>query len=140
MRSSAADITAERSRPCRGDSLPGVRITRLAAAAALIVPLAACGDDDTGPGTPEGAVEVVGNDDLTWNEDTYTAEAGEVTFVLRNGGSLPHTLLIQGVEGFKLSVGNRDEGSVELEAGSYEIYCDVPGHEQAGMVADLEVS
>ena len=123
----------------------------LAGALALAAPLAACGDDDDTTSPPSSAatdggggegntVTVVANDDLSFGEDAYEATAGEVTFVYENSGSIAHTLLIKQVDDFKLAVGDTDEGSVELEAGTYELYCDIAGHEAAGMVADLTVS
>jgi uncharacterized cupredoxin-like copper-binding protein len=57
-----------------------------------------------------------------------------------NDGTVAHTLLVKGVSGFKLEVGDEDEGTVELEPGEYTLYCDVAGHEAAGMVATLTVS
>jgi uncharacterized cupredoxin-like copper-binding protein len=51
--------------------------------------------------------------------------------------------VIEGVDGFKLDVptnGDVDEGSVDLQSGEYTIYCDVPGHRNAGMEATLEVA
>jgi uncharacterized cupredoxin-like copper-binding protein len=114
---------------------------------ALVPLLAACGDDDSTttsePTAPagDGPTLVVGaQDDLTFDEDAYEVDAGDVTFIYRNEGSVAHTLLIDGVDGFKLSVGREDKGSVELEPGTYELYCDVPGHEAAGMVAELIVT
>ena len=59
----------------------------------------------------------------------------EVTYT--NEGSIAHTLLIKGESDFKLAVGDTDTGTVELPAGSYELYCDIAGHEAAGMEADL---
>jgi plastocyanin len=112
----------------------------MAAAVVGLVPAAACGDDGEPASVPEGALEVVALDSLDFDRDSYSADAGEVTFFYRNEGRLPHTLLVRGVDGFKLQVGDTDQGSVDLEAGSYELYCDIPGHEQGGMVADLEVS
>jgi uncharacterized cupredoxin-like copper-binding protein len=58
-------------------------------------------------------------------------------------GSLTHTLLIKDKNGFKLQVSGRGDtktGTVNLPAGSYTLYCDIPGHEQAGMKATLTVS
>lgn len=122
-------------------------LTRAVAVAALVaLPLAACSDDDGddaggSPSAPEGAVTVVALDSLEFDQEAYEATAGEVTFVYENDGSLPHTLLIDGIDAdeFKLSVGDTDEGSVELEAGEYVLYCDVPGHRNVGMEADLTV-
>jgi uncharacterized cupredoxin-like copper-binding protein len=70
------------------------------------------------------------------------AAAGSVAIHYTNGGAIPHTLVIEGVTGFKLDVpkgGDADTATVQLEAGTYRLYCDIPGHRQAGMEADLTV-
>jgi plastocyanin len=85
-------------------------------------------------------VTVVAQDSLSFDRDEYTAGAGEVTIDYENGGNMTHTLLIDGVDDFKLSVaasGDTDEGTVELEPGDHRIYCDIPGHES--MEATLTV-
>lgn len=126
----------------------------IVAAALLAAPLlAACGDDDSTDGAtddtsttvPDGGgatteLTVHATDQLTFTPDAYEAAAGTVDFTYVNDGTIAHTLLIKGVGDFKLSVGSEDEGSVELEPGEYTLYCDVAGHEAAGMVADLTVS
>ena len=69
-------------------------------------------------------------------------KAGEVTFDVRNGGKLPHDLAIKGTpEKTKLiPPGGSAELTVTLKAGTYELYCTVPGHEQAGMKLNITVS
>jgi plastocyanin len=117
--------------------------------ALLTVGLAACGD--TGPSDakaadrasgPEAAtVEVVASD-LAFDADTYDAATGSVTIDYRNEGNIPHTLVIEDVDGFKLEVptnGATDEGSTDLQPGRYVLYCDIPGHRAAGMEATLRV-
>jgi len=104
--------------------------------------LVACGGDEagsgggdglsTGSGDGGGPVTVVAKDSLSFDRYDYTASAGEVTIDYENGGNLTHTLLIDGVDDFKLSVsanGDIDEGTAELEPGDYRIFCDIPGHE-----------
>jgi plastocyanin len=114
----------------------------------LALPAACGGDDDGGEGgpppggpPPAGAVTVVAESGLQFDAESYDAEAGEVAFVLRNDDSAPHTLVIDGIEEdtFKLEVGDTDEGAVELEAGEYTLFCDVPGHRGGGMEATLTV-
>ncbi len=104
--------------------------------------LTACGGDDEPTPAADADLVVEAVSALAWDRDRYSAEAGDITIELVNNDSLAHTLLIDGVDGFKLDTptkGDRDDGSVELEAGTYEMYCDVPGHREGGMVAVLTV-
>lgn len=108
--------------------------------------LSACGADtdgspDVAEPAPEGTIVVVGNDRLHFDAESYTASAGEVPFILRNDGALPHTLLIEDSNALDLEVrdaGDEAEGTAVLEPGTYELYCDVPGH-QSTMRAELIV-
>lgn len=121
-------------------------MSRAAAVVAAAAVLGACGDDDGSSGggaSIEGAdVTVVALDSLTFDQDSYTAAAGEITVGYENGGSMTHTLVIEGIDtdDFKLTVastGATDAGTVDLEPGEYRIFCDIPGHQ--GMEATLTV-
>lgn len=118
-------------------------------AALALSGFAACGADDTPvAGTPgstsveaTAGLTVVARDISLAPKDLRTP-AGPVDVTYRNEGSIEHTLVIEGVTGFKLDVttkGDVDEGSVTLAAGKYTMYCDIPGHRQAGMEATLTV-
>jgi len=115
----------------------------LAVTAVLFAPLAACGGDDaaaSGCTPPTGELEVGANDDLTFDAEGYEADAGCIDVTYTNDGSIDHTLLIKEKSGFKLSVGDTDSGTVDLPAGSYVLFCDIAGHEAAGMEAELVVT
>ena len=118
-------------------------LSTLVGAAAVAAALAGCGSDDEASSSsacePSSTVEVVGNDALQFTEDAYEGESPCLELVYRNDGSIAHTLLVRGESGFKLSIGNEDRGTIELGPGTYELYCDIAGHEAAGMVAPLEV-
>lgn len=95
-------------------------------------------------GDPVATLEVEALASLKFQSDTFTTQAGinEIVYVLGGG---THTLLFDEPEfaGFKLEVGGsktEDRGKVELEPGTYTIFCDVPGHRAAGMEATLEVT
>jgi plastocyanin len=67
---------------------------------------------------------------------------GAVSIRYTNAGAIQHTLMIEGVSGFKLDVpnaGDVDTGTARLRPGTYTLYCDVPGHRSAGMEAQLTV-
>jgi plastocyanin len=119
----------------------------LAIAPVLVLTLAACGggNDDNGTtasttGGAHATVTVHAQDTLKFDKTAYTAKAGTIDIDYVNDGSQPHTLLIQGNKKFKLGIGREDKGTVTLAAGTYTLYCNLPGHEAAGMKATLTVS
>jgi uncharacterized cupredoxin-like copper-binding protein len=70
--------------------------------------------------------------------------AGQVTFDVQNDGKIPHDLVVQG-NGVDAKTPLVDAGqsktlSVDLKPGTYDLYCSVPGHKEAGMDAKLTVS
>ncbi len=111
---------------------------------ALSLALVAC---SAGTGTPASqgvSLNVVGTDTFKFEPAALTAKVGQATTVnLENKGVLDHSFII-------------DELSVKLEAvkagttqsvtftpgaaGTYAFYCDVPGHQAAGMSGTLTVS
>ena len=52
-----------------------------------------------------------------------------------------HSFRIKGVNGFMIEAGAGQSASkkVELTAGKYTFYCDIPGHESSGMEGTLTV-
>jgi plastocyanin len=126
-------------------------LPRAAAVLALVaLPLTACSSDDDEPSgsdtteAPDGdAIDVGALDSLRFDPEDLTAPAGEISLDLRNEGSLAHTLVIEDHEGdLKLTVaggGDRDDGTITLEAGEYAFYCDVAGHRAGGMEGTLTV-
>jgi uncharacterized cupredoxin-like copper-binding protein len=106
--------------------------------------LTACGGDDgdTGDTAADGGddvqtLEVTARDNLTFDPDALTATAGPTRIVMDNAGSIVHTFVIDQPE-FKLT--DDDEGEIDLAAGEYEFYCDVPGHRDGGMEGVLTVT
>ncbi len=112
------------------------------AAIALGASVVGCGgsEDEASGCTPDSKLTVGAEDELKFDADSYETGAGCVEITYENNGGQPHTLLIRDESGFKLTVGDTDKGTIDLPAGSYEIYCDIAGHESAGMVAELTVS
>ena len=117
-------------------------------ALALTAPLvAACGGGgsktpsaSSTTGGPHSSLTVHAKDALKFDKTAYTATAGTVDVTYVNDGTIAHTLDIQNVKGFKLGIGTTDHGTVDLKPGTYTIFCDLPGHEAAGMKATLTVS
>ena len=70
--------------------------------------------------------------------------AGQVSFDVQNDGKIPHDLVVQG-NGVDektplLDAGQSKTLSVDLKPGTYDLYCSVPGHKEAGMDVKLTVS
>lgn len=141
------------------------RMTRMAVAAAAAVALAACGGDDDGGGDaggePADTISVVGTEALGFEPDAFTVAAGEEVTVELDAQGVEHDFNVEdaadvgsvaggmemdsGVPEGDLHVVHSDAGTTESgsftmdEAGTYTVYCSVPGHREAGMEATLEV-
>ncbi len=77
---------------------------------------------------------------LAYQAKDATAKPGKITLRSKNDASVPHNIAIKGDgEGPVVQGGGVSEVSANLKAGTYEFYCSVPGHEQAGMKGNLTV-
>jgi plastocyanin len=81
--------------------------------------------------------------DIFLTPKSISAPAGKLAIHYVEQGSQQHTLVIDGVSGFKLEVGPGTKsatGTVDLKAGDYTYYCTIPGHRAQGMQGTITVS
>jgi uncharacterized cupredoxin-like copper-binding protein/mono/diheme cytochrome c family protein len=65
----------------------------------------------------------------------------EVKVTLRNEGALPHNFAIDELQiSVDILPGETKEFTIKAPAGTYQFYCNVPGHKEAGMVGTLTVA
>jgi plastocyanin len=133
------------------------RRTLLVLLVSIPLSLAACGDDEdtTGSTSADTSTEASdsgssGSADVSISETEYqldpsdpTAQAGEVTVEAVNDGATVHDLEIEG-NGVEEEIDDLDPGSsgevtVDLEPGTYEIYCGIADHREQGMEGELTV-
>ncbi len=120
---------------------------RLLSFSASVALLAACGGGTSAPTEtlPAGATVITAVSGLRFDAESYgPITAGSIVFGYKNEDSIRHTLILAKgdtkVPNFKLVVaksGSVDSGPVTLDAGTYTIICDVPGH--SNMKATLTV-
>jgi uncharacterized cupredoxin-like copper-binding protein/mono/diheme cytochrome c family protein len=96
-----------------------------------------------------------GNAGASVTSDQFTIEAHDIFFqpkeleipanrdvkiLLPNLGAAPHNFSIDALKvSVDLAPGETGEVTINAPAGTYEFYCDVPGHKEAGMVGTLVV-
>jgi plastocyanin len=104
---------------------------------------AAAGSAEAAAATSTGAPAMVNValSEFAINPKTIEVAAGGMLMVT-NKGSMQHNLVVEG-QNLKTPMLNAN-GTANLEIGSlppgtYTIYCEVPGHREAGMTATLEV-
>jgi plastocyanin len=80
---------------------------------------------------------------LLFDEDELSAKPGTVKIEFENPSAIPHNVVIlkdgEELAGFDPITEGAEELAADLEAGSYEYICSVPGHAQAGMKGTLTV-
>jgi plastocyanin len=117
--------------------------------AASLISLSACGGSSSS--TPaytvpaDAGLVVKAVPTIRWDANEYTATAGDIKVFLANDDNVKHILVIrQGdkvVGDLELTVtkkGTVDEGTINLDAGTYSVYCIIPGH--GNMNSTLTVS
>ena len=80
---------------------------------------------------------------LKFDKTSLSAKAGEVTIVMDNPAPVPHAVAIEGNvvdgDGEVVDKGGQSMATADLKPGTYEFYCPVPGHKEAGMKGELTV-
>lgn len=76
--------------------------------------------------------------------DPSSVSAGRVSFDVANVGKIPHDFVIKGngvdEKTSTLAAGDSATLTVDLKPGTYDVYCSIPGHKEAGMDVKLSIS
>ena len=102
---------------------------------------AAGGQEQAAAGEGAGEAVEVESYDIYFEPKEFSISANtDVTVRLPNEGAAPHNFSIDEL-GISIDIapGATEETVINAPAGTYEYYCDVPGHKQAGMVGTLTV-
>jgi uncharacterized cupredoxin-like copper-binding protein len=112
--------------------------------AVVVFAVASCGGNSVNQ--PAGSIKVTMTE-YKFDPADITAPAGKVVFYLVNAGTLSHDMVIAKPDGSVVtrselvSAGDQFVFNVDnIPAGSYKIYCDQPGHQDAGMKGTLTIS
>ena len=126
------------------------KVLKRGAGAALAVGFAVAGAGCFLPGTGQLTVfvaedfETGGPPAFTFDRDTYTVPHGDidVRYFGPGGSTVPHDLKIEGQESAFLNLpANADavQGAIDLDAGTYPLFCSMGTHRALGMEAQLVV-
>jgi uncharacterized cupredoxin-like copper-binding protein len=127
-----------------------VRYLAVIVAFTSLMLVAGCGGDDgqeeTTPTTTASAETfTISETDFALSPSTVTIDApGTYTFEATNDGGTDHALEIEGngveEETDTISPGDSASVTVDLESGTYEMYCPIDGHRDQGMEGEISVS
>ena len=132
----------------------------LAATGLLILGLAACGGTGTGTPVPASAAAAASAGAASIAPTNATAitvkdfaldpkdvtSTGQVSLAVTNAGPTVHNVSIRDASGKTvaatkdLKTGQSESLSVSLPAGSYVLFCSLPGHESLGIKGTLTVT
>ena len=114
----------------------------------ITVTLVACGGGSDAPDATapaDAGLVVTAVPSIRFDAAEYSAAAGDIKVAYVNKDTVRHTLIVikdgTKISNFKLAVAKKgavDVGEINLAAGVYTLFCDVPGHQN--MKANLTVS
>jgi uncharacterized cupredoxin-like copper-binding protein len=110
--------------------------------------VAGCGGDDNGGETTTGTASQtfsISATDYAFTPSTVTVDApGTYTFDLTNDGATDHAIEIEGQGSEErsdtVSPGESASVTIDLQSGTYEMYCPIDGHRAQGMEGEVTVS
>ncbi len=129
--------TCRRGRLSRG----AARSLRAVLVGLIAVAPGACGEGDQ----PVRSLRVDAADDesLRFDRSTVHTTSGRTSIEMANPSAIPHAIGIRGhgidAAGQSVSQDGTSRVEADLEPGTYQLFCPVAGHEQAGMTATLVV-
>lgn len=115
-------------------------------AAATVLAAAGCGgDDEESSGGAALRTVTISETEFELDPAKVTLDkAGTYTFEAVNDGKVDHALEVEGgdieEETETIGPGESAELTVELKAGSYELYCPIGNHKDAGMEGSVAVA
>jgi uncharacterized cupredoxin-like copper-binding protein len=97
------------------------------------------------PASSPQAVEIRSTDALRFEPATITVKKGTpVRVTLTNSSALEHDWVVDNLDGKKIQMHAAPKATATVEftptaPGTYEFYCSIPGHREAGMKGTLTV-
>lgn len=109
--------------------------------------VAACGRGGPPGGQPPGRQPTAQTLEVSMREWAFdpsplVGKAGRITFRIKNDGAVEHNFLVEGKPGAEIAAITPGESKIletELTPGQYAIFCNLPGHREAGMVGTLKI-
>jgi uncharacterized cupredoxin-like copper-binding protein len=133
-------IVTEGATPAQGAATLGTPIVATPAGSTTEATPTAAGEEQAAGQGAGNAVEVVANDIFFEPKELNIPADTDVTVQVPNKGVTLHNFSIDELHiDVDIAPGTTEEVVINAPAGTYEYYCNVPGHKQAGMVGTLTV-
>jgi plastocyanin len=131
------------------------KLTMSALLLVIVLMVAACGGGTANTGGDNGGTGAPAAQDVTinalvtlkWDPATLTAAVGQpLNITMTSDGALEHNFVWADdaeTDFLHLNIGETTTGPASRTfdtAGTYEFYCDIPGHREAGMVGTATVN